>query len=219
MPGFLGRGAYVPLKGYDVGNRTRTLYRDAVWRKAGLWPGDKVLDLGCGVGTLSNVLAANFNKVRVVGVDSDTAALARCAVNAREEEATPRLTLVRADATELPFVDETFRLVVAGLAFSSLDDPLGALEEAHRVAEFGGKALFVEADFTRAKAKPRGLEANVFDEAMLDEMRGMGWGKLAVQRIDVLADGTQLNLVTAKRFDADDAEVPDDEDEEEDDAA
>ena len=95
---FLGGRVLIrqPAKGYRAGV-------DAVLLAAACAAGrgDRVLDLGCGVGTASLCLAARVPELRVTGVerDSETAALAR--QNAAEAGAC--LDVVIADVAALPF--------------------------------------------------------------------------------------------------------------------
>jgi SAM-dependent methyltransferase len=94
-------------------------------------PGRATLDLGCGEGRFGWVLAALGH--RVVGVDSSPAMVA---LAAETQEA------VVADAAELPFEDGTFDLVTAFMSLQDLDDLDGALREAGRVLEPGGRLCF-----------------------------------------------------------------------------
>ena len=70
-------------------------------------------------------------------------------------------------------------------------------------------------DLARVKPKPRGWRAVVFDEDTTTAMREMGFGKITRQRVAVLADGAQIEIVMAKRFDAEHDEEGEGADEEE----
>lgn len=86
----------------------------------------RVLDVGCGTGALSRVLAEE-TEGRVVGVDADPALLAV----ARTETGLPVLA---GDATRLPFVDDAFDLVVCQALLVNVPDPGAAIEEFARVS-------------------------------------------------------------------------------------
>lgn len=195
------RGEYAPHVGYDPGARSRRAVTEAIARKAGMFPGDLALVAPAGVGLVAAPLARAWTRCRVVAVEEDGDALARCVANTRELDALARLRPYRADPTALPFEDECFPLVACALALHAHDDPLGVLEELHRVAYWSGKLLAVEPDFTRLAKKPRGLHRNVLDADTQEAMKDMGWGKVSVQKIEVLPDGTVLQLATAKRLD------------------
>jgi SAM-dependent methyltransferase len=83
---------------------------------------DSVLDVGCGSGELTRVLARECPG-RVVGADRDPQLLAHL-----------DLPTVRADALSLPFPDDSFDLVVCQALLVNLPDPEAALAEFTRVA-------------------------------------------------------------------------------------
>jgi SAM-dependent methyltransferase len=89
----------------------------------------QVLDLGCGEGALAAAVdhLGGQAKPLVVGLDASATMLA----------AAPP-PVVRADATAIPFQDNTFDAVVAVNVLDHLSDPLLALRAAHRVLQPGG---------------------------------------------------------------------------------
>jgi SAM-dependent methyltransferase len=93
--------------------------------------GRATLDLGCGEGRVGAALLRLGH--RVVGVDGS----ARMVELARE-----RHDAVVADAAALPFDDETFDLVVAYMSLQDIDDLDGAVREAARVLDRGGRLCF-----------------------------------------------------------------------------
>lgn len=97
--------------------------------------GDRVLDLGCGPGTLTRLLAPHVGEV--VGTDVTPAMLERYRVH------TPG-TPVAADAELLPFEDGAFSLVVCGSVFHHLADPQEAICEVARVLRPGGRFVLID---------------------------------------------------------------------------
>ena len=67
----------------------------------------KVLDLGCGQGNTSRMLAAQFPEAEVTGLEYDTNLIAF----ARAQPDNGKVRFEQGDATELPFSDEEFDLV------------------------------------------------------------------------------------------------------------
>lgn len=87
----------------------------------------RVLDVGCGTGELTRVLAEEASEATVVGVDADPDLLSV----ARREAG---LDCCAADATRLPFPDDSFDLVACQALLVNLPDPAAALREFARVS-------------------------------------------------------------------------------------
>jgi ubiquinone/menaquinone biosynthesis C-methylase UbiE len=94
-------------------------------------PGRRTLDLACGEGRLSRVLASLGH--RVVGIDASPT-LVRLAATHQEP-----VTAVLADAARLPFPDEAFDLVVAYMSLHDIDEMPQAVAEAARVLGRSGR--------------------------------------------------------------------------------
>lgn len=127
------------------------------------------------------------------------------------------MRFVQALPDALPFKDECVWFTTAGLRLQSVNDPMDVLDEIHRVTGFSGKVYMLQADLRKLRVKkPRGVEPWVFEDDVVVAMKEMGFGKVQMQQIAVLADGARLVLVMAKRFDP--AEGEDEDEDEEDDA-
>lgn len=104
----------------------------------------KVLDLGCGTGTVAEQLAAADPLVHVLGVDGDETVLAR----AREKVARygDRVRLTKSLASTLPFEDASVDVVIASLLLHHLapSAKLDALTEARRVLVPGGRLVIAD---------------------------------------------------------------------------
>lgn len=98
-----------------------------------------VVEVGCGAGFMSAVLAGLSAEPRVVGCDHSAAAvrIARAATPGR-----PNLRLCRANALDLPYRDVSADLVVCLDVVEHLDLPQRFFAEAHRVLRPGGALLF-----------------------------------------------------------------------------
>jgi SAM-dependent methyltransferase len=94
-------------------------------------PGRRTLDLGCGEGRLARDLKARGHEA--VGIDRSPAMLAA------GREADPDIETHLVDAASLPFDDASFDLVVAFMSLQDIDDLAGAISEAARVLEPGGR--------------------------------------------------------------------------------
>jgi SAM-dependent methyltransferase len=94
-------------------------------------PGRRTLDVGCGEGRLARDLTALGH--RVVAVDAAPSMVAYA------QGADPEGEYVLASGSELPFEDGFADLVIAFMSLQDMDDADGAVREAWRVLEPGGR--------------------------------------------------------------------------------
>ena len=105
----------------------------------------RLLDAGCGRGALMRMLDGRVHFRRPpVGIDASAVALRLASRDQRRSARTSHLA--RAAATELPFADRAFDLVISGYAARYLSDKelLAFLLEIRRVLAGGGLALLWE---------------------------------------------------------------------------
>lgn len=104
-----------------------------------LQPGLRVLDAGCGPGSITIGIARLVAPGAVVGVDLDEEALSVGRLNAATE-GVKDLTFESADATALPFPDASFDRVFVSSLLEHLGSPQEAVAELFRVLKPGGIA-------------------------------------------------------------------------------
>lgn len=145
--------------------------RDRMLDRLALRGDEQVLDLGCGHGLLLIGAARRLPRGKAVGIDIwsqvDQANNSRTATleNARREGVTDRVEVHDGDMRRLPFDDDRFDAVVAGLAIHNLyqaEDRRRAIAEAVRVLRPGGRVSLMDIRHVREYA--RALQA----EAMLE---------------------------------------------------
>jgi SAM-dependent methyltransferase len=100
-------------------------------------PNGRVLDVGCGSGSMSRLIARSFPHAEVIGVDVREQYLEFARARARDE-GTGNLTFRSADVFALPFPDASFDVVWCKYLLQWLRDPKSALAEMKRVTKPGG---------------------------------------------------------------------------------
>jgi ubiquinone/menaquinone biosynthesis C-methylase UbiE len=120
--------------------------RDLLAQRAGLRPGDRVLDLCTGTGAMLPALAQRTGgKGLAVGLDFSRGMLKRARGRIR---GTPGVTLVLAEAERLPLRDASLHAVTCSHAFYELQGAAvdRALAEVTRTLRPGGRFLMMEHD-------------------------------------------------------------------------
>jgi SAM-dependent methyltransferase len=136
----MGRDALLPL--YDP--LTRLLGRRVLDRRliaqSGIGPADRVLEIGCGTGTVALLAKRSRPGADITGLDPDPRALGVAARKARRRKLDVHWD--RGFAQSLPYRDGTFDRVLSSLMLHHVgeeDDRLTALREARRVLVPGGR--------------------------------------------------------------------------------
>ncbi len=149
--------SYIPALGYrwltrfyDPVVRATTreaTFKEALLRQARIQDGQRILDLGCGTGTLAMMVKRANRSAEVFGLDADPEALrlARTKLKAAGIEA----QLDQGLASALPYPAESFDRILSSLLFHHLSSAVKqeAIHEAFRVLRPGGQ--FHVADWGR----------------------------------------------------------------------
>lgn len=142
---------------YDRMNRVMTAGMDQRWRQraadlTGLQAGDRALDLCCGTGDLSLVLADRVGPGgEVVGADFSHPMLELAGDKAREASV-EQLRFEWADALDLPYPADTFDALTIAFGARNLADLDLGLSEMYRVLAPGGRLVILE--ITRPARQP-----------------------------------------------------------------
>jgi SAM-dependent methyltransferase len=134
---FANAGAYQLF----MGRYSDPLAREFV-QAAGVVAGKRAIDVGCGSGALTTVLAEIVGAENVAGVDPSEPFV---------EEARARVpgADLRVGAAEaLPFEDGAFKVALSQLVFHFVDDPAQAVAEMRRVTRTGGRVAACVWDMT-----------------------------------------------------------------------
>lgn len=97
-------------------------FKDRLIAQARIEPGHRVLDLGCGTGTLTIKLKRAWPDAMIVGLDVDARALA--IARAKASRAGVDVAFCRASAADPPFAAYSFDRILASLFFHHLTTPV-----------------------------------------------------------------------------------------------
>jgi SAM-dependent methyltransferase len=145
------------IRGGEAGKRRLELLARVLWpttlrllRRAGVGPGTRCLDLGCGGGDVTAALA-RMTGVRVVGVDLDTVKLAA----AREECARQGLDVELREGNVNELADrDRYDCVYMRFVLTHLNNPALAVEKARAALRPGGVLIVEDIDFAGAFCYP-----------------------------------------------------------------
>jgi SAM-dependent methyltransferase len=118
-------------------HRWRTVANSAAYLADHLVPGARVLDVGCGPGTITIDIAGRVAPGQVVGLDSADDAIA-AARGAAAEAGVTNLELAVGDVYALDHDDDSFDVVHAHQVLQHVADPVAALREMRRVCRPSG---------------------------------------------------------------------------------
>lgn len=137
---------------YDIMNDAMSFGLHRLWKKSFcslvIDPGAKILDAATGSGDIAFAL---YNKAlnlklspNIIGIDVNSAMLCLAKVKKLEKNISWGLDFMEADATNLPFEDNSFNYYTISFGIRNIPDISKALQEAHRVLKVGGKFLCIE---------------------------------------------------------------------------
>lgn len=127
-------------------HRFRTAENSASYLIPHLQAGMRVLDVGCGPGTITADLAKLIAPGQMVAIDRAEAVLAEASAVCTERGA-DNVTIEVGDVYALEFEDDSFDVVHAHQVLQHLSDPVAALREMRRVTKPDGMVAIRDADY------------------------------------------------------------------------
>lgn len=191
----------------------RWLFREEYFKQhliaaAATRPGQRVLDLGCGTGTLMVMLKQAQPHAAVTGIDGDTDVLA--IARAKTAQAGLSLSFSQALASALPYPDGAFDRVLSSLVFHHLSSSAkeAALREVYRVLHPDGELHILDfgAPYTRlgrlATPLLRHLEqlADNLDGLIPTMMKGAGFAHVTVTHQETIGAVATLTCLSARKM-------------------
>lgn len=119
-----------------------------------LGPEMRVLDAGCGPGTVTAGLARAVSPGEVIGLDAVPEVLDHARAHAAEE-GVDNVTFVAGDVYALEFPDAHFDVAYANQLLQHLTDPVRAIQEMRRVLKPGGLLAVRDADYDTMCPHPK----------------------------------------------------------------
>ncbi|SFG95736.1 class I SAM-dependent methyltransferase [Sporolactobacillus nakayamae] len=119
-----------------------------LYKQANLSEGKKILEVACNMGTTAVEVAQTYH-CSVVGVDLDRKALKKAEANIRKAGVEKYVSVQYANATNLPFADQSFDVVINEAMMTMLPKAakLKAVQEYYRVLKPGGVLLTHDVSF------------------------------------------------------------------------
>lgn len=95
--------------------------------------GVSILDLGCGTGALTQLVARKHPDCHLVGIDISSNMVTQARKNLGSH-----IEVIEANSNSLPFPNETFNIVYCNDSFHHYPDPYQVIDEVWRVLQRGG---------------------------------------------------------------------------------
>lgn len=144
-------------KGYSssIGNthKWRTVEKCLEFMLPYVRSSDHVLDVGCGVGTMTCDFGGYVPHGKVIGIEPTKEVLEE-AFSLRDQQKRENVSFELASAYRLPYRDNTFDVVFCHQVLVHLQDQVTALREMQRVVKPGGFICCKEADVASAVVYP-----------------------------------------------------------------
>lgn len=157
------------IHGYSAAEQQRLLQQSQYWQDRLICPGldyqpsDRVLEIGCAVGTTLGILATQFPGIEVAGLDRESNQIQQARQYLASIDVSVDLQV--GEAENLPWPDHHFNHVYIMWLLEHVVKPLPILLEAQRVLEIGGTITLIETDYTSHVVYPLSADYDYLAQA------------------------------------------------------
>ncbi len=152
------------------------------------------MEMGCGTGAQTVILARNSPGARFVSADISRKSI-QCAEKLIRENRITNVEFEQADISALPFADESFDHIFVCFVLEHLRDPERGLRALIRVLKKGGSITVIEGDHGSCFFHPETEAARRVWKCLVDIQSELGCDSLIGRRLFPLLRGTKLKKV------------------------
>jgi SAM-dependent methyltransferase len=158
-------------------------------------PGSLVLEVGCGVGAQTVILAKNSPDAKITAVDISLESLNK-AKKAVKSAGLSNVTFQIADLFCLRFPAESYDHLFVCFVLEHLQKPLDALQSLRRLLRPGGSITVIEGDHGSYFSHPRSEEASRTVQCLIEVQARLGGNSLVGRELYPLLNAAEYSDVT-----------------------
>lgn len=159
--------------------------------------GERVLEVGCGVGAQTVQLVTGSPGIELTSVDISEESLAQAKARVAAEAPDATVEWHHGDLLDLPFADGSFDHLFVCFVLEHLPEPEQALRTLQRLIRPGGTITLIEGDHGSAFFHPRSADAQVLIDCLTDLQALAGGDALIGRRVQPLLTAAGYDDVRA----------------------